>query len=589
MQPFHVATSWLWLAVVACTHSAPPATTPAVAFVSRAEPTAAPGAAPPQKLPTNNDKDADPQELRAAYLAKIAAQFQPGWRQFLSDCRLRLPANHALNRMTLATTVDLTIDRAGHVVAIKISAPSGNADFDRAARDVIADPSPLAAPPVELLSDDDRLHLRWLFARDLRRAGPATAAILNIELPLAEVVARLIESDDLTRAARRIAIAPPNTERDKATTRVMQATLRQALQGLDGSVRRAAVEAISQAHAVELTSEVRGLLTITSDADLRIAAIAAAAELNDAEAVPAILVQLRNNLADNPQLALAATRALVRLGRSNDAAIIIRRALVGDRPNPIALEAFAVAPSPGIEGKLDRWYARGTPRIRAAACSALAGIAPARASRKIRRGFSDRDATVRAACAATAVHLAAASPGLADILADWLRPLVVDRDRGVRERAIEAIVTLDPSHRLDATSDPAPEVRAAYARALATSHPDLRALVTDRDPEVRAAAWTALTAKRTGAPDMSQLAREAVTDASPQVRFAAVHSLDDAEVLARIAQTDDAPQVRTAGLVNLAAKRGRADIAQFLLGRFASAAPGSAERVRVALAWLLAK
>ena len=55
-------------------------------------------------------------------------------------------------------------------------------------RDAIADAAPFAPPPLELLSDDDRLHLRWLFARDRRQAGPATAEVVTVELPLRDAI-----------------------------------------------------------------------------------------------------------------------------------------------------------------------------------------------------------------------------------------------------------------------------------------------------------------------------------------------------------------------------------------------------------------
>src|SRR6187455_1788723 len=74
---------------------------------------------------------ADPAARGAAYLDQVALQLQPGWGQFLDDCRLRLPASHALNTMTLAATVDLAVDRRGRIVDIDLHG-SGNADFDEA-------------------------------------------------------------------------------------------------------------------------------------------------------------------------------------------------------------------------------------------------------------------------------------------------------------------------------------------------------------------------------------------------------------------------------------------------------------------------
>src|SRR5438445_11062479 len=84
----------------------------------------------------------------AAYLNAVALQLQPGWGQFLDDCRLRLPPEHPLNQASLAATAELSIDGSGGIAAISL-ASSGNPDFDRAARDAIADASPLPAPPTD--------------------------------------------------------------------------------------------------------------------------------------------------------------------------------------------------------------------------------------------------------------------------------------------------------------------------------------------------------------------------------------------------------------------------------------------------------
>src|SRR5262249_11159118 len=96
----------------------------------------------------------DPQTRGAAYLVQVADKLQTNWNQFLEDCRLRLPASHPLNQMSLAATAELAIDRAGKVVESQIHG-SGNADFDRAVKEIIADASPLATPPLDLRSDDD--------------------------------------------------------------------------------------------------------------------------------------------------------------------------------------------------------------------------------------------------------------------------------------------------------------------------------------------------------------------------------------------------------------------------------------------------
>jgi TonB family protein len=564
--------------LLACGHPAPPPV-----LVGQPQ---APRLLPPAPI--------DPKVRGAAYLTSVALQLQPGWGQFLDDCRLRLPVTHPLNQMQLAATVELVIDRTGKVVDIAVVVPSGNADFDRAVHDAIADATPVVAPPLELLSDDDRAHLRWLFARDRRQAGPATAEVVRVELPIAGVIARLVAAGDLARAARRIAIAPAGPERADATAVVMVAALREALGSADGSVRRAAVEAIARAHVSELAGEVRALLEVTSDAELRVTAMAAAGELGDREAVAPLLVQLPADLAEHPRLAIAETRALVRLGHVKDAAAAIRKVLDSQEPSPIALEAFALAPTPELARDLGRWFQHGNSRTRAAVCAALGGTPPDQAVEWLGRGLRDADATVRANCTEAATRLAITAPKFGARLAPRLRELAGDRDRAVRALAIAAIAAIDPSHLVDASGDSSAEVRAAYARALATAkvsdaEPGLRALIDDRDPDVRAAAWLTLAAEPVAFADRARLALRAVNDPAPQVRLAAVGALDDDDVLAHLAAGDDSPELRTVALVQLAGRRGRAQITDLLLERLAAAAPGSADRVRSALAWLLAR
>ena len=504
----------------------------------------------------------DPDTRGATYLSAVALQLQPGWSQFLDDCRLRLPAGHPLNVMSLVATADLAVDRAGKLADLHLTA-SGNPDFDRAVRDAIADAAPFGKPPAELLSDDDALHLRWLFARDRRQAGPATAEVVTVELPLLHVVERLVEHHELVRATRRIDRSPDDRERLAATERVMIGVLHEALE--TGPARRAAASAIGQARIAELAPALRALLADTADTDLRLVAIAAVAELGDREAVPGLLHQLALDLADHTQLAHAEVAALVALGARAEVAAALRTVLTA--PHPVALEALALAPVPELAGKLATWFDRGDARTRAAVCAAVPEAAV------IARGLRDADATVRATCVQAASH--AADPALVRRLHELAR----DRDRLVRARVVRALAVVDRAHPLVLRDDDAPEVRAAVA-ATTTDEPTLRALAIDRDPDVRAAAITALGARS------PELTVRAAADPAPQVRRAAVASLGDEplELLAR----DDAPDVATAALVRLVAHEGRRTASGKLLERLAAAPAGGAERVRIALAWLAA-
>lgn len=520
----------------------------------------------------------DPRARGAAYLAAVAVQIQPGWGQFLEDCRLRLPKEHALNAPGLVAAADLAIARDGRVTAFQIARGSGDRDFDAAVLGVLGDASPLPRPPLELESDDELVHLRWLFARDGRQAGPATAEVQTIALPLLGVVERLLASGAIARAAHRIASSPPgDPERGAATERVMIAALREGLASSDGGARRAAVEAVGRARVQTLVEPIHLLLVSTVDVDLRLAAVAAAAALGDSAAGGVLLDDYSVDLAERPRVALEKTAALVRLGRTSEVATAIRAAV--GTVNPTAIAALALVPDPALAPRVASWLAHGDARVRAAACAALPVAAPVKAAAWIRRGLGDADATVRAACADAAARAARlGSPDAA--VARRLKELLRDRDRAVRARAVAALAILEPASRLRAVADPAAEVRAAAA-ALA-SDAELRALAADRDADVRAAAVARLGDR---APD---LIAGAVADGAAQVRRAAVAALADEAALERLAR-DHSPEVATAAQIQLAARRGRAAVTTQSLQRIVAAPDGGAERVRIALAWLLAR
>jgi len=485
----------------------------------------------------------------AAYLQSVALQLQPGWGQFLDDCRIRLPASHPLNRMTLAATAAITADRAGKVIAVELTTPSGNADFDRAVKDAIADVRALAKPPEDELSDDDRIHLRWVFARDRRQAGPATAAIEARELPIEDAVTRRIGTHELGRAAWRCATEPPGEKRTHAIARVMVAALHEAVFSVDGSVQRAAVEAIAATGTRELAADVGALAVSSSDTELRASAIAAAAALDARDTGNALLARLAGDLGEQRKLALAETAALGRFGRAEEAWHVIEPLLAAPAPNPIALEAAGLLPRRPPVARVAGWLARGSAAIRTAACAALAGEGSRAATAAIERGLGDADASVRAACAA-----AATAPALAAKVVALQR----DRDAAVRASALLATARLDLAHLASAAEDPSPEVRAAYWRAVAAR----------REP-----------------PD----SRPGLVDPAESVRLAAIAIARDPATLERLATSDDAPSVRSAALVKIVGLVGREPRTADLLEAFAHAQPASFDRVRIARAWLLAR
>jgi TonB family protein len=598
------------------------ACTPRPTLTSRAlvAPAAAPRLAGPPSL-------LDLDTPSAVYRTAVALHLQPAWAQFLEDCRLRLPRTHALNRSSLAATVDLAIDSDGAVVAVSLSS-SGNSDFDRAVRQILADAGPLPRPPRELWGDDDRVHLRWLFARDRRQAGPATAQVLEVLLPVQEVTRRLLATRDLGRAARRIAREPSTAAsaseaiRNTALDDLMVAGLREALDSSEGVVQRAALHAITELNlgAASLLAPITGLVASTHDVELRRAALRAAAATGMRDVAFAVANQLRQDVRGDRTLALALAETLVALDAGEAVRTIATEELASaGRPNVTAVWLLGLVGAPELGQALARWQRERDAALRTAVCAAAVMVHDDRGWKLFTRGLQDRDAAVRAACLASVakrVRLGTddASPPLS--LRPRVNALLRDRDARVRASAVHAFVAmseLQPRDRgaasvPDLASDPAAEVRAALAEGigrLAVSHGHdvlwtrLLPLLSDGAPDVRAAAWDSVARLVLGPPGridpdplpvgFDELVRAGASDSAPQVRRAVVGVIGDEAVLHRLATTDEDASVKTRALVRLVGRRGRAASAGMILDRFANASPGSAERVRTALAWLLAR
>jgi HEAT repeat protein len=526
----------------------------------------------------------DPQARGAAYLTALANQIQPRWAQFLEDCRMRLPGDHPLNMASLTADIELVIERSGKLTT-RVMQQSGNSDFDSAALEVLRDATPVA-PPADLESDDGFVHVHWVFARDRRQAGPATAKVLAVELPLVATVKRMLEAGNIARAAKRLAAAPASdAERQPATELVMIASLREGLESSDGYTREAALEAVGHAKLAVLAPDVQRLIGSAGQIEQRVRAIIASAALGDVAALPLLVDELTASFEDRPEIALAKVSALAALGKSDEAARAIKGALAHPehkRGLATAIAALAIVPDTKVAPELARWLARGDAEIRQSVCMALPHAAPQQSLSLVMRGLRDPDANVRATCATAAVKPldpdAKALRAVNRELAARLLVLARDRDESVRAHAVAALGSVGEPVR-DALHDRAARVRTAAVRG--ASDADLRALAADKDPDVRAAAIATL------ADRASDLATAAASDKASQVRRAAVAGITDDALLQKLANDAD-PEVATAALVRYAARRGRAAVTTELLARLETSTPKSLERVRIARSWLLA-
>ncbi|HEY4058561.1 MAG TPA: hypothetical protein VGM39_18235, partial [Kofleriaceae bacterium] len=357
------------------------------------------------------------------------------------------------------------------------------------------------------------------------------------------------------------------------------------------------------------------------DSNLQLAVTRTLATLEDRAAVEPIAAMLQADILVNEARALADTRAFVQLDATVRAQEIIHAQLMKQAvPSPdavaVPLHAHSLAPSPSLDPAFTKWFAKGDARLRAAVCAGQPVEATVPMQQLVARGLRDADASVRASCAEAAgrqlgrrrAHTVEKplEKQLGKQLEAQLRDLVHDRDRLVRIRAYGSLaVALAPfarnhadykGHRPDeqdvfvqAATDSDPEIRAAALSRYPGN--TLRTLIDDPDPVVRAAAFTAWAQYTLFDPDdqsaRTELAARLADDTAANVRLAAIPEITDDAILIKLA-AGDTNDAASAALIRLAQLRGRAASTRDLMTALAKAPPASADRVRIALAWLLA-
>jgi HEAT repeat protein len=492
------------------------------------------------------------------------------------------------------------------VVEVALLEKSGNDDFDDVARAVAGDAGPFPAPDRAFLSDDDRVYLTWVFARDERQAGPATATLRRIEWSLDQAVPKFLADGNLAEAARRVATAAPDATGAMQTRvlgfaeRVMAAAVREGLASPDPAVQRLAIEAAGAARIGAAARELRSIADGSLDVGLRAAAIAALAELGDTDAVTMLATILERDQGANADLTGAAGRALAKLGGSARLGDIVTgwfaAGKAGKTPQDrartwAALIASAQAPVARAIPDATRLLGAGDPVIRGGACRALgaAVTVDAAAWQGLRRGLADADASARATCVNAIADAAAA--GVRSRATFWqVAPLLKDRDERVRAAAVLAVVRLETARAATelagVSKDKSLVVVAALAEAWVRTGQAARtaALLGHEAAALLEAAARALL----DGDDASRTLLEGKTDLDPALRVLALAVTKDRGAI-EAASADPDPGVRTAAAARLVALRGRAETLADVATQIAAAPVASAERVRLAGAWLLAK
>jgi TonB family protein len=160
---------------------------------------------PADKLPeAAGPPPATPAE--ASYLREVHTPIHRRWTDnFLRLISEKLEPANPLNAADRSAEVDLVVGADGQLLSSKISRSSGFPGFDDAILDVLKDAVPFPRPPLAVRSDDDNLHLHWLFARDQRRCGGLSVTRAYDPIDLA--VPKLLKAGRLDEALYRMTVA----------------------------------------------------------------------------------------------------------------------------------------------------------------------------------------------------------------------------------------------------------------------------------------------------------------------------------------------------------------------------------------------
>jgi HEAT repeat protein len=523
------------------------------------------------------------------YLAEIGAVIAFSWDGFVAACAL-LPRDHPLNRRELQVEALLMIAADGSVTARSLSS-SGNRDFDHGVGDVLVDITHLPPPPRSRMSDDGRVHVRWLFRRQVTPAPWTRARILQVRLPTSDVVARLLADGDVEGAAA--AVLERETVGGGATALAAQVFERVVVDAVEHGPPETALLAIDAAGAITGDAVSRILVRVARSSyhGTRAAALRQLALRSPTEAAE-LAAELVAGAPVSEEVLAASAEAMIRGGRQAQLEQLIAQRLSEKDGQVVAGLTLAAAGRLPLPLDQVTMLAR-DPRaaVRALACRAIAPQWHDLTMRPLlRRAVADPDTLVRLTCAEALGRVAAGDrPSYSTLL-----ERTADRDRAVRSVALLAMARVDPLRarrelaRLDARGalsglDPA-VVAQALALLVPTTDPLFSSYLHHERPEVRAAAVAV--AVQLGDSESTTALATMVSDDAAQVRAVAVFAVGAVAVLRGLA-LDPALEVRSAALQRLAVVLG-GDVAAHELLRVVRS-KSRQQAVIAAAAWLRAR
>jgi TonB family protein len=551
-----------------------------------------------------------PDKLGLEYLQAVHGQIKEPWHNFLENCRLRLPPEHVLNRMTLAVIVHLSIDSGGGLQGAALEQESGEAEFDEAALELIRETAPFPPPPPQYRSDDDNVHMTWLLARDRRQAGMATATINRFKWPAARAVPKFLSKGDVGTAALRLleemesSERPPADEAVELGLRIAEAAIREALRSDDPAVQLLAARTVEAVRMTSAAEALRAIVDTSVDMSVRAQAVTAIGAIGDRGAVQTLLAVLRtakgSGVGGKLDVSIAAAKALAALGSADITESTVLQWLHASDDESLWAALVVLSEFPAAAALPTLTQLAGDtqkPReIRMAACTALGANATqstaADAFKALRARFDDADAAVRAACTRAIARVAKNRNKSRFTYWQLIERIKGERDERVRAAAVRAAAALEPAifheELYMLRKESSALVLTALAEALARvpdpmAYKKLVSLLAHQSPLVRRRAAASLLEH----PDTRARAVVAarIDDPDASVRMTAIRALTDSSRLSALLD-DESMTVRQAALVSLVRAQGKkATLVRMLHAMVENPAKGMM-RARHAAAWL---
>ena len=144
--------------------------------------------------------------VEGAYLQQVHQRVHSRWAEnFLRLASEKLPASDPVNDATRTATADVVLGQDGQILSLELTKSGGLGGFDDAVKEILRDSVPFPPAPVDARSDDERVHLRWTFARDQRRCAGVT--VIHTEEPMPIAFPKLLRDNREDEIVRRLRVA----------------------------------------------------------------------------------------------------------------------------------------------------------------------------------------------------------------------------------------------------------------------------------------------------------------------------------------------------------------------------------------------